>query len=434
MEKITFQNKKYILSISFANYLKGISGMAKVLLEHQKVYNAANISYVNLFVVKKYLLHEKITAFCVYGLVIDGTYKGIFQMEQIIDLIKSWKINGSVLLDIHLHHFLFIKIKQVYLLFNSLPKTPIKIYLHDYYTMCCNFTLMKNGIDYCGDGALSDIKCGNCSYYLRSKVRIREISALIHQYKNRITIVSPSETTKAIWLSAYSEFIGQVVVIPHQKHEAQYTGNRGQITVEEKVRIAYLGMPAMHKGWNDWQEVVQKADINRFEFYVFNSSNDLYNGMIKVKVQYSAESLSAMTQALREYKIHVVLLWAKWPETYSYTYYESLSANAYVITNSVSGNITDKVMMNRNGIVLRDKESLFELFKEDEIKHLVNTFRASKVYGPDQLLMNRDIVNAVFYNDENVDQSISWSQRPRIYNWPLLLLLRLLYKMGKIMG
>ena len=72
MSKKSFTQKDYVLSISFANYLKGISGMAKVLMEHQKMFNNKNVGYVNLFVVKKYLFQEKITAFCYYGLVING--------------------------------------------------------------------------------------------------------------------------------------------------------------------------------------------------------------------------------------------------------------------------------------------------------------------------------------------------------------------------
>ena len=58
-----------------------------------------------------------------------------------------------------------------------------------------------------------------------------------------------------------------------------------------------------------------------------------------------------MTKALRDNDIQVALLWAKWPETYSYTFYESLSANLYIITNRVSGNITNQVEERRCGMI-----------------------------------------------------------------------------------
>ena len=144
MKKIDFENNKYVLSISFANYLKGISGMAKVLMEHQIMYNEQNISYVNLFIVKKYLFKEKVTAFCYYGLVIDGNYKGIYSIEQIIKLLYQWNNNGKILLDIHLHHLLYIKIKHLYKLFEYIPDVPIKVFLHDYYTICWNYTLLNS--------------------------------------------------------------------------------------------------------------------------------------------------------------------------------------------------------------------------------------------------------------------------------------------------
>ena len=61
---VRIKNKKYILSVSFANYLKDKTGMPKVMMAHQVMYNSVGISYISLFSVKKNILHDKVMLFC----------------------------------------------------------------------------------------------------------------------------------------------------------------------------------------------------------------------------------------------------------------------------------------------------------------------------------------------------------------------------------
>ena len=79
-------NKRYVVAISFANYLKDKTGIPKVMMAHQRMYNENQISYVALFSVKKNICNDRIMLFCKFGVIIDGEYKGIFQMSQMIHL------------------------------------------------------------------------------------------------------------------------------------------------------------------------------------------------------------------------------------------------------------------------------------------------------------------------------------------------------------
>lgn len=435
MKKIDFENNKYVLSISFANYLKGISGMAKVLMEHQIMYNEQNISYVNLFIVKKYLFKEKVTAFCYYGLVIDGNYKGIYSIEQIIKLLYQWNNNGKILLDIHLHHLLYIKIKHLYKLFEYIPDVPIKVFLHDYYTICWNYTLLNSNNEYCGPSGISEEKCRNCAFYKRSKKRTQEVRNLLFSFKNRIKVIAPSDIVRKIWLISYPQFKNRTIVILHQKEIGKYTGNMSQILPNQKIKIGFLGMPAAHKGWGVWEKIVREyKDSDQYEFIVFNSSDDIYKNMEKVKIQYSSSNLNAMTQALRNTGVHLVLLWAKWPETYSYTLYESLAANAFVLTNRISGNITDQIEKRLSGAIFDSEKELMDFFKyPDRVRAIINAFRKGSYYGPLHLEKNNEIVH-ISESGNRRKLSIKNIINIKLYNYPLLCLLRILYKYNKIPG
>lgn len=433
MSKKSFTQKDYVLSISFANYLKGISGMAKVLMEHQKMYNNKSVGYVNLFVVKKYLFQEKMTAFCYYGLVINGEYKGIYSIEQIINFIKSWDDQGKNLIDIHLHHLLYVKLKQIDKLLCHIDAVPIKLYLHDYYTVCWNYTLLKNGESYCGPQKMCPSKCNDCRFYYRSKPRVDQIQELLAKYKKRILVVSPSEATKNIWLESYPEFREQTIVIEHQKEIGKYRENLKPLSSCETISIAFLGMPAEHKGWKQWQMMVENYKED-YRFVVFNSSDEEYQNMEKVKIQYSPGNLSAMTKALRDNDIQVALLWAKWPETYSYTFYESLSANLYIITNRVSGNITNQVEERRCGIILEDVNELYQLFGDkEELRERINDFRIKYDGGPYYLKENDEIVE---YSLEKMTRNtmVSGCINLKLHDFVATKLLNILYHLGKIPG
>lgn len=433
MSKKSFTQKDYVLSISFANYLKGISGMAKVLMEHQKMYNNKSVGYVNLFVVKKYLFQEKMTAFCYYGLVINGEYKGIYSIEQIINYIKSWDDQGKNLIDIHLHHLLYVKLKQIDKLLYHIDAVPIKLYLHDYYTVCWNYTLLKNGEFYCGPQKMCPSKCNDCRFYHRGKPRVDQIQELLAKYKKRILVVSPSEATKNIWLESYPEFREQTIVIKHQKEIGKYQDNLKPLSSRKKISIAFLGMPAEHKGWKQWEMMVENYKED-YRFVVFNGSDEEYQNMEKVKIQYSPGNLSAMTKALRDNDIQVALLWAKWPETYSYTFYESLSANLYIITNRVSGNITNQVEERRCGIILEDVNELYQLFGDkEELRERINDFRIKYDGGPYYLKENDEIVE---YSLKKMTRNtmVSGCINLKLHDFVATKLLNILYHLGKIPG
>ena len=330
-------NKRYVVAISFANYLKDKTGIPKVMMAHQRMYNENQISYVALFSVKKNICNDRIMLFCKFGVIIDGEYKGIFQMSQMIHLFFDWQKDGRFLLDIHIHHLMYTNVNRIDELLDACQDVPIKLYLHDYYNACCGYTLLKNRKYFCGREGFSEKQCDGCIFAKANKRVQKKIHKIFHKYINRITFVSPSQTTKNIFLNFHPEYAERTIVIPHQKYNGRYKGNLAEIGEGERIRVVFLGMPHKHKGWNVWKKLVKIAPKQDYEFMVFNSSDDTYPDMKKTKIGFSKENLNAMTDAMREYNAHIAVLWSIWPETYSYTCFEAFSANAFIVTNIDSG-------------------------------------------------------------------------------------------------
>ena len=400
MKGIKLKNKKYILAISFANYVIAKSGMPKVMLSHQILFNKAETSYISLFSVKKNIYHDKYTLFCYFGILVDGEFIGVYSINEIIKMLKSLDINGYDLLGIHIHHLLYIKLKHIQRLLDHVLNVPIKIFLHDYYYACTRYNLMYNKEYYCGGKGLNSINCSGCKYYESSIKQEKLIHEIFTTHKERITFISPSDITKDIFLRFHPEYKNQTIVISHQNLIGHNKDNLELIEKNEKIRIAFLGMPARHKGWDAWVKLVNYLPKDKYEFYVFNSSKDEYEGMNKVYIQFDGSHLNSMVDALCKNKIHIAFLWAIWPETYSYTCFESYAANAFIITNEYSGNITDVIKKYNNVMILSDNYCEV-LSHYDSLREMINSYRLNNQGGPLLLEDNDEIVQMSFDEEDS---------------------------------
>lgn len=427
--KCSIKNKDFVVAVSFANYLTDKSGVPKVMMAQQKKYNQAGISYISLFSVKKMIANDSIMLFCKYGLLIDGKFCGIYQMSQIINFLAAECTMGKCLLDMHIHHLLYNDLRRISELLSSVPTVPIKVYLHDYYNACCNYTLMKNGSSFCGGKGLGEAVCKGCSAYKKSQKIQPQIHRLFRAHQERITFISPSQTTKNIFENFHPEYKGLVKVIPHQKCVGSFSGNLDTVVDGEKLKVAFLAMPRKHKGWDTWTKIVQKASSDQYEFIVFNSSDEQHENMTKVKVAFSENQLNAMVDALRANQVHIALLWSLCPETYSYTCFEAYAANAFLITGKDSGNIADVVSSQKLGWVLDNEKELEEVFlSERKLRDAVNMFRSHTSGGPLYLEDNDQIVQLSM---ENQNRSHAMQKKRKVVNYPLLALLNWLYRINE---
>ena len=391
------KNEKFVVGIFFENYLKGHTGVPKVMLAHQQMYQQAEFDYIGLFAAQKSLLGKTIVFR--FGMIHNGKFAGIYSGKQLVALFSKWCSHGACLADIHIHHMLYIKQDHLRQLLNAFPEVPVKIYLHDYYNACCNLNLMRNGKEFCGGMGLDPAYCNSCKDYRRSVAKQKQLHQFYESILDRAIFVSPSQATQTIFLRFHPEYENKVIVIAHQAQIGRYQGNLETLPAESPIRVAYLGMPVHHKGWETWKALVNQAPKDAYLFKVYNSSDDTYPGMEKKKVMFSEEKLNAMIEALREDQMQVAILWSICAETYSYTTMEAYAANTFLITNPKSGNIASAVKKFACGLVLESQQELFDLFEQPEnVRRLVNAYRERTPGGPDTLEENKEIVALTLAN------------------------------------
>ncbi len=386
-------NNKYIISLSFGNYLKGDGGVDKAIREHQEMYNYYGISYVHISPFLPKILNKK--AFCkanflLYSIVIDGNFYGLFDEYEISVIINRFK--GKIK-AIHIHHLKKFKLQ---FLMNILSSCSVKKYLfiHDYYTICKQPNLLKNGEYFCGIEKKKSQKCKDCLYYNSIDEHQLLTKTILSKFTD-IEVVSPSEIAAIIWDKTYDDYIplSKIKIIPHQKAIGE---NKCFPAINNKIKIAFIGRFDENKGSREWKQFVNSVDHKdaALDLFYFGMSNLSMDRVKNVRVKVNKSNPNMMVDKLREYGINCAFLWSICPETYSYAYFEAFSANSFIITNLDSGNIAAMTKKNKNGIVFDNISEFIKLIEDFEcFKKKLIAFSESNIFGPLHYKNNDDILS-----------------------------------------
>lgn len=424
---ITPKYRKYVVAFNDFNYIKSRTGIARTMTAHQKMFAEKDISYIGIFHIRRAYWNEQIVAFCEYGLLIDGVYYGVFQLNQVIELFDKWNHCGIKMISIHIHHLIHEPVRRINRLINAYNTVPVKCYIHDYYLCCRNYNLMKNGEKYCGGYGMGSEACKDCSSYSKARKRYEEIYRFISS--NNIEFIAPSDIAKEVFCRYYPRYQDKVSVIPHQISVGEFIGNQDTDLSGRILKIAFLGYENPNKGWYEWKRVVDTYR-DKYRFYIFNSMDKEYEKETHVKVEFNYQNLFEMTNQLRKEEIDAVFLWSRGPETYSYTYFESYAADAFVITCSESGNIAASVRNKKNGIVLENENELNELMADEvRLKDLIKEYKNLVTVVPETYVENNRICEMTMeeYAEKNVEQNLR-IRRAFFVNYPLMKVLNRHYK------
>lgn len=119
-------NSGYVLALAFCDYLKDKTGTPKAIMASQQAMASHGISYVYLHSVKKTLFRDDQMLFCEFGVTVDGVEAGVFSIAQVCEALCSWQKSGFSLLELHIHHLLYVSLEKVSELLKVTGKTPVR--------------------------------------------------------------------------------------------------------------------------------------------------------------------------------------------------------------------------------------------------------------------------------------------------------------------
>lgn len=360
------QPDRIVVSFSHSDYLSSAAGVEKVIGMEQKHYNDHGIAYFHIYPFLGGSISDDPGIMCI-GLNVDGQPTGQYSATQVGDLLQDFsRRTAAEFVALHVHHLAKMPVAIILFFIKKLSPRCVRFFVHDYYSLCPQANLLYNGEMFCDLPAPASLKCCTCFMGRGRRRQLREVATLFAQVSQ---FIIPSEVARGLFLRVYPELKGKTYVIPHQQ-VAVVGVSRQRIPARSesvrKIRVAYVGQSYYHKGWETWKRFVAATDPDRYVLYHVGVTSEMLPRVSHVPVSSINSDENAMTRTLQELQVNLAFLWSVCPETYSFTFFESLTAGCFIVTNPGSGNIAEQVRQYSCGVVLADEEALFAYFADAE--------------------------------------------------------------------
>ncbi|HEY6432555.1 MAG TPA: hypothetical protein VIZ17_11285 [Acetobacteraceae bacterium] len=245
---------------------------------------------------------------------------------------------------------------------------------HDFFTICTGYALMRNDVEFCHAPPIASGACTICCYgseRISHVRRIRELYAAI-----RPVVMAPSRSALDFWLGHADLPHSEAIVQPHCT--VSFEGPPVARPQDRPIRVAYLGGPVSHKGWDVFRAVAGRHADN-YEFLHFGNESGGDELIQFVPVRVTPSDRDRMVNALVEAGVDVVVSWSLCHETFSFTTFEAIAAGAFVIARKAAGNVWPAVGLYGVGIALRTEQELLAYFDSGSL--LVDLDRSRRRRG-----------------------------------------------------
>ena len=285
--------------------------------------------------------------------------------ELISKILEDFKID-----ILHVHHLQ----NHYFNVVEEAKKRGIKtiITLHDFYCLCPTINMLEMGDKFCI--GKKDKRCSECLYKQKA-IRNNIVENWEEKFEKILqkfdTIITPSENAKNYILEYYKDLDIKVIEHGIDMKKSDYRPNLNK----NNYNVAIIGVICNHKGGNIFKELVKKAN-KQIHFHSFgyseikelskNKSNYTYHGI------YKRENLQNL---LKENNIDLICFLQKWPETYSYTLNEAITAGIPVLSFDIGAG-ADRIKKNGFGWTVPTNISIDELDEK-----LANIFKNKEDYN-----------------------------------------------------
>src|SRR5262249_6680756 len=146
----------------------------------------------------------------------------------------------------------------------------------------------------------------------------------------KAVVAAPSRTILQFWQEKGGYAHSRAVVIAPSRIE--FDGARPPRASDRPLRVAFIGTPIYHKGWDVCETVCRwHYKDERYDFHHLGSRDMKVPGVTFRQVTVTPDDRTAMARAVRDSEIDVVINWSACFESFSFTTQESIAAGAFIV-------------------------------------------------------------------------------------------------------
>lgn len=356
------ENKNFVLAISHTDYLNSMGGVEIFMQDEKKGLAEKNVSYLQLSpIIKQRELVDQIENF-ILTFNVDSNNLGNYHSEDIIRMFSTLMAESEINCQcIVLHHLMSWNLDVIRQLIELLKPKKVVLWIHDFFSVCPQINLLRNDKIFCSAPETNSNSCLICRYGL---IRKRNLPKIKDFFDDIIfTTMAPSQIALDLWGKQFPKNLIDSHIVPHLNLIPINSANKKSVSVK-KLNVAFIGVPASHKGWQTWRKLVDRYEkSNEYVFFHMGNEGGKFQERF-ININVTQKNRDGMINALKTNNIDLLFHWAIWPETFSYTLYEGIAANCFIVTHSNSGNVAKYVHDYGSGIVFNDEQQLF-VFMDD---------------------------------------------------------------------
>ncbi|RQD83847.1 glycosyltransferase, partial [Methanosalsum natronophilum] len=237
---------------------------------------------------------------------------------------------------------------------------PVIFTAHDFFAVCPRINLLNERSNFCHE--TNNYKdCGVC---LHKTLQVPE--SYINEWRNQFLmafelcdhIIAPSKSTIDIISDYYPNINDKSIVIEHGHQKDLFNTHEKikSISGHTSFHIAYFGVLIPHKGRGLFYSLAKDEELlNGVRWSIFGVS-DVYSksgyySNANITVHGAYHGYSDLRTKVQKDPVDLVILPAKWPETFSYTLSEAWSMGIPVLVSTL-GALKERVEANGGGWIV----------------------------------------------------------------------------------
>jgi hypothetical protein len=310
---------------------------------------------------------------------LNGKRLGAVTVQAVAEVLERTDFGNRRRLLV-IHHLMGFAPELVARIGEALGPEQTIAWIHDFFTLCPSYALLRNNVAFCGAPSPDSQACGICVYGGAERKRHLDRMRMLFE-RLQPTVLTPSQTALKFWLergvlscrSAHAVPLATVAMDAEVRSLAKAS--------PQHLRICFLGFPLYHKGWHVFEELARRhlADA-RYSFFRLGSARIADSPNISfVEVRMDRQHPDRMIEAVAVNGIDVVVNWSLCYETFSFTAHEAVAAGAFVLAPKWAGNIVPAILRAEQGLGLDSEQELFDLFASGDVFEIAKRRRRGKL-------------------------------------------------------
>ncbi|CAG9213440.1 hypothetical protein [Burkholderia vietnamiensis] len=367
-----------VISVSHDDYKNSFGGIQNIISDEQQLFGENGWSYLHLSPAKPLPMLSDTSSIADFRvkLRLDGDALGVTTAQTLMSVLQEW-LPEARKVELLVHHLLGHSPEIVAEIARVLRVTRTKVWLHDFFTLCSSYALMRNDVAFCGAPPTDSGACRICTYGGARPEHTRRMQRFFEELVP--DVAAPSNGALQFWLTQSNyRASSHRVIAPANVYLARASSDYPATPSPRPLTVAHIGARSFLKGWNVFEELALRFKKDpRFRFVQLGAEDGspLIGCIKNVPVKVSADNRSAMIEAVAEQNVDVVLSWSLWPETFCFAVHEGLAGGAFIVARKGAGNVWPAVssLAPKRGVALDDLDSLFELFDSGDLERLVTS-------------------------------------------------------------